>query len=48
VAGVRAKIDWALSVDHVTDLLINNADDEVFGNFLNTLCEAAQLIAAHN
>ena len=35
LAGMRAKIDWARSVDHVTGLLVDN--EEQIQNFLNTL-----------
>ena len=47
VAGVRAKIDWAMSVDHVTGLLSDEGEDEngTLGNFLETLYESACLIA---
>ncbi len=41
--GMRAKIDFALSADHVTGLL--NDEDEILGNFLDTLYESARLIA---
>jgi hypothetical protein len=43
LAGMRAKIDFATSVDHVTELLIS--DDERVGNFFETLYECARLIA---
>jgi hypothetical protein len=47
LAGMRAKIDFAMSVDHVTDLL--SAQDEgergTLGDFLETLYESARLIA---
>ena len=43
LAGMRAKIDFALSADHVTGLL--NDEDEILGNFLDTLYESARLIA---
>ena len=43
---MRAKIDWAMSVDHVTGLLSDT--DERLGNFLNTLYESARLIAVQS
>jgi hypothetical protein len=46
LAGMRAKIDWAMSVDHVTGLLSDT--DERLGNFLNTLYESARLIAVQS
>jgi hypothetical protein len=46
LAGMRAKIDFAMSVDHVTECLASDGNDERLGNFLNMLYESASLIAA--
>jgi hypothetical protein len=46
LAGMRTKIDWAMSVDHVTGLLSDT--DECLGNFLDTLYESARLIAVQS
>ena len=43
LAGMRAKIDFAMSVDHVSELLEDG--DERVGNFLETLYASARLIA---
>ncbi len=43
LAGMRAKIDFAMSVDHVTELFIDG--DERVENFLETLYACARLIA---
>ncbi len=43
LAGMRAKITWAMSVDHVTELFIGT--HESLGNFLDTLYASARLIA---
>jgi hypothetical protein len=40
---MREKIDFAMSVDHVTELLMNGTE-EPLGNFLDTLYETARLI----
>jgi len=47
LAGMRAKIDFAFSVDHVTDLLMNNSaeDYDMVRHFSNSLYEAARLMA---
>ena len=42
LAGMRAKIDFAVSADHVTDPLTN---DETLHDFLNTLDKSASLLA---
>jgi hypothetical protein len=42
-AGMRAKIDFAVSVDHVTELLMSGTE-EPLENFLDTLYETARLI----
>jgi hypothetical protein len=47
LAGVRAKIDFALSVDHVTECL-RNGYDELLGDFLETMCESARLTAGYS
>ena len=44
LVGIRAKIDFAMSVDHVTGLLIDN--EGRIQTFLETLYETARLIAA--
>lgn len=46
LAGMRAKIDFAMSVDHVTGLLVDN--EEALQNFLDTLYEAARLMAVQS
>ena len=43
LAGMRAKITWAMSVDHVTELFVGT--HESLGNFLDTLYASARLIA---
>jgi hypothetical protein len=40
---MRAKIDFAVSVDHVTELLMSGTE-EPLENFLDTLYETARLI----
>ena len=44
LVGMRAKIDFAMRVDHVTGLLIDN--EGRIQTFLETLYETARLIAA--
>jgi hypothetical protein len=46
LAGMRAKIDFAMSADHVTGLLTDDDEDAdgALRNFLETLYEAARLI----
>jgi hypothetical protein len=45
LAGMRAKIDFAFSVDYVSDLLLNATTERVVQNFLETLYQSAHLIA---
>jgi hypothetical protein len=45
LAGMRAKIDFAFSVCHVTDFLLNSGrEDDVPRQFIETLYEAARLM----
>jgi hypothetical protein len=46
LAGMRAKIDFAVSADHVMDPLTN--DDETLRDFLNTLYKSANLLAVQS
>jgi hypothetical protein len=46
LAGFRAKIDFASSERHITELLAD--DDKDLGNFLDTLYESARLIAVQS
>ena len=48
LAGMRAKIDFAMSVDHVTECLTNTETTEPLGDFLNTLYESARLLAVQS
>jgi hypothetical protein len=45
LAGLRAKIDFAFSVDYVTGLLTNTGSDEPLRNFIDTLYASARLMA---
>ena len=44
-AGIRAKIDFAFSVDHVTSRIKSEIFDVPLRTFLDTLYEAARLMA---
>jgi hypothetical protein len=46
LAGFRAKIDFAMSVQHVRAAFTDNNED--LGNFLDTLYESARLIAVQS
>jgi hypothetical protein len=46
LAGMRAKIDFAMSASHVTECLMEA--NEPLQNFLDTLYEAARLMAARS
>jgi hypothetical protein len=46
--GMRAKIDFAMSVDDVTDCLRYSESAEPLGNFLQTLYASAWLIAGQS
>jgi hypothetical protein len=46
LAGMRAKIDFAVSTDHVMDPL--TGDDEALHDFLNTLYKSASLLAVQS
>jgi hypothetical protein len=46
LAGMRAKIDFAFSVGHVTDELMSS--DEMVQNFIETLYEAAHMMAVRS
>ena len=46
LAGLRAKIDFAMSVDHVSMCLTDA--DESFGMLLETLYASASLIAVRS
>jgi hypothetical protein len=48
LAGMRAKIDFATSVDHVTECITDSEDTDRLRNFLETLYESAQLIAGRS
>jgi hypothetical protein len=51
LGGIRAKIDFALSRDFVTDLLLRSAKDdpdELVRNFIETLYEGARVIAVQS
>jgi hypothetical protein len=52
LAGMRAKIDFAFHVEHVTELLLNNGREETEGDtprqFIETLYEAARLLAVRS
>jgi hypothetical protein len=45
---MRAKIDFALSEEGVTDLPLRGHTDEPVQKFLNSLYEAARLIAVQS
>ena len=47
-AGMRAKIDFALSEDCVTELLIGDQEHEALGTFLETIYESARLTAVQS
>jgi hypothetical protein len=44
-AGIRAKIDFAFSVNHVTNHLKSEISDEPLRTFLDTLYESARMMA---
>lgn len=46
VRGIRAKIDFVMSEQHITQSLTSTATDEPLRKFLDTLYEAACLIAS--
>jgi hypothetical protein len=46
LAGFRAKIDFAMSADFVTESLTSTDTDDPFGNFLETLYKSAQCLTA--
>jgi hypothetical protein len=48
LAGMRAKIDFAFSVDHVSELLLNNTADDIPRCFIETLYEGARLMAVQS
>jgi hypothetical protein len=50
LAGMRAKIDFAFSVDHVTNSLMRNSahKDEMVRSFADSLYEAARLMAVRS
>jgi hypothetical protein len=43
LAGMRAKIDFAMSESHIFECLKDNPDDQPLRNFLKTLSECAML-----
>ncbi len=45
LVGLRAKIDFAMSADYVTECLTTTETDEPLRNFLDTLYASARLIA---
>ena len=45
LAGMRAKIDFAMCADYVTDDLRHSETAEPLGDFLDTLYESARIIA---
>jgi hypothetical protein len=48
LAGMRAKIDFAMSVDHVTESLTDTETFEPLCSFLNTLYESARLLTVQS
>jgi hypothetical protein len=48
LAGFRAKIDFAMSVDFVTDSLTSTETNESLGDFLETLYKSAQCLAVQS
>jgi hypothetical protein len=46
--GVRAKIDFSFDEDCTTDLLVNSSDGEVSRRFIETLYEAARVMAVRS
>jgi len=48
LGGLRAKIDFAMSADHVTDCLRHTETDEPLRDFLNAVYESARLLAVRS
>jgi hypothetical protein len=48
LAGMRAKIDFAMSAAHITDCLQHTGTAEPLCDFLETLYEAARRLAVQS